>query len=149
MWEYLKIWVGIFRMGIFYSGIHTEDGGGRWLVGIFGVNIFRVWVFLIPSKYISFRLTSIHLHINNHVRVNKHVIIDKYFNGHLIRCDNLQSTHRTSLKGTLWCLRQFLTAESPLKKIKNAFYFTLKPPFVLKIYKFLSWIFGHVGKQLD
>ena len=33
--------------------------------------------------------------------------------------------------------------------VKNAFYFTLKPLFVLKIFKFLSGIFGHVEKQLD
>ena len=33
--------------------------------------------------------------------------------------------------------------------MKNAFYFTLKALFVLKIFKFLSWLFGHVGKRLD
>ena len=36
--------------------------------------------------------------------------------------------------------------ESPLKITKNAFYFNLKSLFVLKIFKFLSQIFGHVGK---
>ena len=36
--------------------------------------------------------------------------------------------------------------ESPLKMMKNAFYFILKTLFVLKIYKFLSRLFGHVGK---
>ena len=36
--------------------------------------------------------------------------------------------------------------ESPLKMIKNAFYFILKALFVLKIFKFLSWLFGHVGE---
>ena len=35
------------------------------------------------------------------------------------------------------------------KMMKNAFHFTIKPPFVLKISNFLSWIFGHVEKQLD
>ena len=39
--------------------------------------------------------------------------------------------------------------QSPLKMMKNAFYFTLKAPSVLKIFKILSWLFGHVGKQLD
>ena len=34
-------------------------------------------------------------------------------------------------------LEQFLATESPLKMIKNAFYFTLKPLFVLKIFTFL------------
>ena len=40
-----------------------------------------------------------------------------------------------------------LKNENPLKMMKNA-YFTLKALFVLKIFKFLSWLFGHVGKQL-
>ena len=36
--------------------------------------------------------------------------------------------------------------ESPLKMIKNAFYFILRALFVLKIFKFLSWLSGHVEK---
>ena len=36
--------------------------------------------------------------------------------------------------------------ESPLKMMKNAFYFTIKAIFILKIFKFLSWLFGHVEK---
>ena len=45
-------------------------------------------------------------------------------------------------------LRHFSATESPLKKMKNAFYFTLKSFYVLKIFKFLSWLFGHVEKSL-
>ena len=30
--------------------------------------------------------------------------------------------------------------------MKNAFYFILKALSVLKIFNFLSWLFGHVGK---
>ena len=41
-----------------------------------------------------------------------------------------------------------LESESPLKVMKNA-YFTLKALFVLKIFRFLSWPFGHVEKRLD
>ena len=37
------------------------------------------------------------------------------------------------LKGALSDLRQYLATESPLKMMKNAFYFTLKVLFVLKI----------------
>ena len=33
--------------------------------------------------------------------------------------------------------------------MKSAFYFTSKAFFVLKIFKFLSWRFGHVAKRLD
>ena len=36
--------------------------------------------------------------------------------------------------------------ESPLKMMKNAFYFILKALFILKIFEFLSRLFGHVGK---
>ena len=36
--------------------------------------------------------------------------------------------------------------EGPLKMKKNSFYFILKALFVLKIFKFLSRRFGHVGK---
>ena len=42
-------------------------------------------------------------------------------------------------------LREFLANESPLNMMKNAFYFT----FVLKIFKCLFRLFGHVEKQLD
>ena len=36
------------------------------------------------------------------------------------------------------CLRQVFSAGSPLKMMKNAFYFTSKALFVLRIFKFLS-----------
>ena len=39
--------------------------------------------------------------------------------------------------------------ESPLKMMKNAFYFTLEALFVPKICKFLSLPFRHVEKLLD
>ena len=53
------------------------------------------------------------------------------------------------LKGGLSGLTQFLTIESPLKMMKNAFYFTSKSFFVLKMFKFLSWLFGQVAKRLE
>ena len=46
-------------------------------------------------------------------------------------------------------LSQFLAIESLLKMMKNAFYFTSKAVFVLKVFNFLSWLFGHVAKQLN
>ena len=58
-------------------------------------------------------------------------------------------TEYVIVKGTLSRLRQFLATESPLQMMKNAFYFTLKALFVLKIFKFLPWRFGHVSKRLD
>ena len=44
-------------------------------------------------------------------------------------------THYHPFKGALSGLRQFLATESPLKKMKNGFYFTLKALFILKIFK--------------
>ena len=44
---------------------------------------------------------------------------------------------------------QFLGAENPLKMMKNDFYSTSKAFFVLKIFKFLSSLFGHIAEQLD
>ena len=44
---------------------------------------------------------------------------------------------------------QFLATESPLKMMKNPFYFTLKALCIFKIFKFLSWLLGHVEKRLD
>ena len=43
-----------------------------------------------------------------------------------------------AFQGALSALRQFLETETPLKRMKNAFYFTLKALFVLKMSKFLS-----------
>ena len=45
---------------------------------------------------------------------------------------------KTGIKAALSSLRQFLAIESPLKMMKNAFYFTLKALLVLKISNFLS-----------
>ena len=36
--------------------------------------------------------------------------------------------------------------DTPSKMMKNAFYFILKALFVLKIFKYLSWLFGRVEK---
>ena len=43
-------------------------------------------------------------------------------------------------------VRQFLISGISIKMMKNAFYFTLKALFFLKIFRFLSWLFGHVEK---
>ena len=52
-------------------------------------------------------------------------------------------------KGALTGLRQIFGNWKPFEMIENAFYFTSKAFFVLKIFKFLSWLFGHVSKRLD
>ena len=53
----------------------------------------------------------------------------------------------SDINSALSGLRKLLTIESYLKMMKNAFCFTFKALFVLKIFKFLSWLFGHVEKR--
>ena len=52
---------------------------------------------------------------------------------------NLNSDSHLLKKIIFTCFNQ-----SPLKVMENAFYFMLKALLVLKIFKFLSWDFGHV-----
>ena len=54
------------------------------------------------------------------------------------KLSNEKLNSETLVKGALSGLRQFLATESSLKMMKNAFYFTSKALFVLKLYKFLS-----------
>ena len=46
-------------------------------------------------------------------------------------------------------MRQLLTIDNPLKKMKNAFYFMLKALLVFEIFTFLSRHFGYKDKQFD
>ena len=52
-----------------------------------------------------------------------------------------------NVRGALSDLRQFLATESILKMKENSFYFTLKALFVLKIFKFLSSLFGQLENR--
>ena len=68
---------------------------------------------------------------------------------HLFLRTDLYSCFWTSVKGAISGLIHFSAAKTPLKMMKNSFYFTKKVLFFLKLFKFLSWLFGHVAKQLD
>ena len=54
-----------------------------------------------------------------------------------------------NIKGALSVLRQSLGIKSHRRMMKNASYFTLKPFSILKIFKCLSCLLGHVEKRLD
>ena len=56
----------------------------------------------------------------------------------MINSFNSDNSNITNIKGTPSILRQSLASESPLKMMKDAFYFILKALFGLKIFKFLS-----------
>ena len=51
-----------------------------------------------------------------------------------------QISEQYGFRAALSDLRQFLAIETPLRMMNTAFYFTLKSLFVLKIFKFLSWL---------
>ena len=51
------------------------------------------------------------------------------------------------IRGALSRVKQFLETESTIKMMKKAFYFTLKALFFLKIFKFLSLLFGDIRKM--
>ena len=63
--------------------------------------------------------------------------------GYVIRAICFKVGLSSSQKICVICL-----IESPLEMMKNAFYFIVKALFVLKIFKFLSRLFGHVGKTI-
>ena len=52
--------------------------------------------------------------------------------------DEIRKEQIAYTKGALSGLKQFLATKSPLKMMKNAFYFTSKALLVLVIFKFLS-----------
>ena len=60
-----------------------------------------------------------------------------------------EETLKTGFQGAPSGLRQFLETDSLLKMIHNVFLFTLKAIFVLKTFKLLFELFGHVEKRLD
>ena len=53
-----------------------------------------------------------------------------------------------SLKSGSHLPKKFVLFEM-LKMMKNTLYFILKALFVLKIFKLLSWFFGHVEKMVN
>ena len=55
--------------------------------------------------------------------------------------NDLKSDSHLPKKVFIICLN-----DSPSKMMKKYFYFILKALFVLKIFKFLSWLFSHVEK---
>ena len=89
-------------------------------------------------------------------------IIDCYFNVFFIKIRvkkvNLKSIFQSKfwtpqckfLKGHSQVWDNFWQLKVRYKLMKNAFHFTLKALFtIIKIFKILSWLFGHAEKWLD
>ena len=85
---------------------------------------------------------------------NKNQFLIIFYKMRLAACQRFliirtSDTSPVSPKGALSGAKQISATESLLKMIKNAIYFISKALFVLKVFKFLSWLFGHVLKRLD
>ena len=93
----------------------------------------------------SFEVTEVFILMINKIRPECKIIsapaLPEYSRNYNNLIEKLNVELSPSKKICVLCL-----IESPLKMIKNVFYFILKALFVLKIFKFLSWLFGHVGK---
>ena len=80
---------------------------------------------------------------------------DKYVHRYIIKILNLfyselqQINTKPIIQGPLSGLVQLMLTKNPIKMMKNAFCFTSKAISVLKIFKFLSWLFCQLTKQLD
>ena len=83
--------------------------------------------------------------VSFHIESNNLIFSANLMTGFYMNCKSGLKLFKGALSG----LRQFLATESLLKMMKNAFYFTSKALFVLKIFKCLSWLFGHVSKRLN
>ena len=95
-----------------------------------------------PVKFTEFFKTP--LLTNTHTLVaasgSKQCIQMKTY-AEILCCRESKECLNGTLKGPLYDLRQFLTRETPLKRMKKVFPFTLKALFFFKIFKFLSWLF--------
>ena len=99
--------------------------------------VFSVpWLIFVVNKLFSNEILSFVVTLISHRSLK--VLVE------LILVGNLKSWTLTFQKKFFICFN-----ESPSKMMKNAFNFILKAFFVLKIFKFLSWLFGDVGKRLD
>ena len=90
--------------------------------------------------------------MNTHIRHENRVFFSKFFFWKSCSKQKLEIfifINILCLKAHSQVWDNFLATERPLKIMKNAFYFTSKALFVLKLFKFLPSLFGHVAKRLD
>ena len=91
---------------------------------------------------------SDHITIDNDLLWKMQVKTKRHWCTNNMKMEN-NEFRKVRIKDSLSGLIQFWATESPLKMMKNAFYFTSKALFVLKIFKFLFCLFGHVLKRFD
>ena len=83
------------------------------------------------------------------VTVKKYILLVTFTKTSFFTCLSL-SQQSISLKTDSHLPKNFCFTcfnDSPSKMMKNAFYFILKALFALKMFTFLSWLFGHVEKN--
>ena len=112
--------------------IHVDDD-------IFDDNVFDPILKAIKEDSAHCSILDIKEKMNNNVFSFRNVTYEEILN-EIISLDTSKSIQSEDIPfiDALSGLRQFSVAEIPLKMMQNAFYFTSKALFVLKIFKFFS-----------
>ena len=87
-------------------------------------------------KYTLWRLSNFSFTLKSHILRKDCICISAFRPASLLKSDS-HLLKKMCVSGLI---------ESPLIMMKNALYFILKSLFLLKIFKFLSRLFGHAGK---
>ena len=93
-----------------------------WSTKMFLRTLALVFMFLVRLRFPS--------------RLSLLQVIRNRYGGTVVKL--VRKFEKVDFKGALSGLKQFLATESPIKMMKNAFYFTSKALLVLKIFKYLS-----------
>ena len=85
--------------------------------------------------------------------VLSYVFLKFYWSKRIFKCSvwiaDGRIGNRLLIKDAISNLTQVLAVERLLRMMENTFYFILRALFTLKIFKFLFWLFDHVGEQLN
>ena len=127
----------------FYAAKHHKEPVVCWIL----IHWFAKWKIFFLMKTLTedclkFPTTNPHwFDCISRKRLSTRTVLKKFLWLHLWRSSNIKVGLSPSKIVFLICFN-----DSPSKMMKNEFYCILKALFVLKIFKFLSWHFGHVDK---
>ena len=102
--------------------------------------LFKNFLTAFIRPHLEYGQATLALHLKKHVNA---LLLSLYF---LLTFTKLLQQTVKLIKSVLSGLRQFMPTKSPLKTIRNAFYLTLKALSICKMFRFLSWLFGHVER---
>ena len=116
----------LFYLDIFFQELRAFFASGKWLI----------WTFF--SQENNFMLLFRGGYFNPILKVTLKIYLEKVRRKGRTLQANLKSDSHLSKDKIIYFNK------SHFKTRKNAFYFIWKRPFILKLFKLLSWFFGHV-----